>query len=350
MSIKSINSRLCLLIDITCYSYGVSQMIRIWGMAVKTITDDNRLISSGLIRAVYIILFALISTSGASAAERGASTFIPGTYGDFGVAIKPPPGIYVRNTVFHYSADRHQKTGVDAKVDVDFWVNYSTASIVTDWTILGAKYNFAFGIPLVDAEVDQYITGAPALDYFDNRTATGDFFIVPVSLFWTFGDLSLNLYEYIVTPTGAFSKNKIANAGFGHWAFQTHLAMTWLNPERGQEISLNVGHVFNAENSDTNYKTGQEVFAEYLVAQYLSPEFGIGLQGYFHKQITGDSGRGASFGDFKGAAAGIGPAVLWNTKFGDQKAAFIGKWLHEYHADKRFKGNFIYGTLVLSFD
>jgi len=300
--------------------------------------------------AIFTLLVLALTNSPAHAAERGASTFIPGTYGDFGVAIKPPPGVYVRETVFHYSADRHQTTGVDAKFDVDFWVDYMSASIVTDWDVLGAKFNFAFGIPLVDAEVDQYITGAPALDFFDNRTASGDFFFVPVSLFWNFGDLSLNLYEYIVTPTGAFSANKIANAGFGHWAFQTHLAMTWLNPERGQEISINVGHAYNAENPKTDYKSGQELFGEYLFAQYLSPEFGIGIQGYFHKQITGDSGRGAVFGDFKGASAGVGPALLWNTKFGDQKVAFVGKWLHEYHAKKRFEGDFLFATVILSFD
>ena len=266
------------------------------------------------------------------------------------MAIAPPPGVYVRDTVFHYSAERHQTVGVDVKIDVDFWVNYSLASIVTDWTIFGARYNFAFGIPLVDGDVDQFITGAPQLDFLDNRTASGDFFFVPVSLFWKRGELSINLYEYIVTPTGAFSRNKIANSGFGHWAFQTHLAMTWLNPIRGQEVSVNIGHVYNLENPDTDYKTGQEVFAEYLVAQYLSAEFAIGLQGYFHQQITADSGSGAQFGDFDGSSAGIGPAILWNTKFHDQKVAFIGKWLHEYHADKRFKGNFIFGTLVLSFD
>ena len=304
----------------------------------------------GVSRALIVVLLVVSCAWPAHASERGASTFIPGTYGDFAVALTPAPGVYVRNTVFYYSAQRHQTTGVNAKVDIDFWVNYSLASIVTDWTILGAKYNFAFGIPLVDGDVDQFIAGAPQFDFLDNRTGTGDFFFVPVSLFWSLGDLSINLYEYIVTPTGAFSRNKIANTGFGHWAFQTHLAMTWLDPKRGQEFSVNLGHVYNLENPDTLYKSGQEVFAEYLLAQYLSAEFAIGVQGYFHKQITADSGRSARFGDFEGSSAGIGPAILWNRKIGDQKVAFIGKWLHEYHADKRFKGNFIFGTVVLSFD
>ncbi len=285
-----------------------------------------------------------------SAAERGVSTFIPGTYGDFAVALTPAPGVYVRETVFSYSADRISRGALTATIDVDYWVNYNLLSFVTDWTLLGARYNFAFGIPIVDGDVDQTLSAAPQFNFYDDRQATGDFFFVPISLFWKLGSLSLNLYEYVVTPTGAFARNKLANSGFGHWAFQTHLAATWINQKGGQEISLNLGHVYNLENPDTNYKTGQEAFAEYLFAQYLSPQFAIGVQGYFYRQLTGDSGRGASFGGFKGSSAGIGPAILWNTKIRDQKMSFIGKWLHEYDAENRFKGDFVFGTLVLSFN
>lgn len=301
-------------------------------------------------RFVLVLLSSLVLAAPAGAAERGASTYIPGTYGDFAVALTPAPGVYVRETVFYYSADRVQKGAVDARIDANFKVNYNLVSIVTDWNILGARYNFAFGIPLIDGNVSQTIPAMPVLNFFDDRQASGDFFIVPVSLFWTLGNVSLNLYEYVVTPTGAFSRNKLANSGFGHWAFQTHLAATWLDQASGREISFNLGHVYNLENPDTNYKTGQEAFLEYLVAQHLSPSFAVGLQGYFYRQLTGDSGAGAELGAFKGSSAGIGPAILWNTKIRDQKVSFIGKWLHEFDAENRFKGNFIFGTLVLSFN
>ena len=165
---------------------------------------------SALIGVMCLLQLLLLSPTRVGAAERGASTFIPGTHGDFAAALTPAPGVYVRDTLFHYSAERHQTTGVNAKIDVDFWVNYSFLSVVTDWTIFGAKYNFALGIPLVDGDVNQFIAGAPQFDFRDNRTANGDLFVVPVSLFWNRGDLSINLYEYIVAPTGAFSRNKIA--------------------------------------------------------------------------------------------------------------------------------------------
>ena len=67
--------------------------------------------------------------------------------------------------------------------------------------------------------------------------------------------------------------------------------------------------------------------------QFLSETWAIGLEGYYLKLVTGDSGNGAFLGDFKAEAAGIGPAALWNTKVGDQEVSFIAKWIHDYHAE-----------------
>ena len=67
--------------------------------------------------------------------------------------------------------------------------------------------------------------------------------------------------------------------------------------------------------------------------QFLSETWAIGLEGYYLKLVTGDSGNGAFLGNFKTEAAGIGPAALWNTKVGDQEVSFIAKWIHDYHAE-----------------
>lgn len=38
-------------------------------------------------------------------------------------------------------------------------------------------------------------------------------------------------------------------------------------------------------------------------------------QGYYYKQVTGDSGSGAKLGDFKGESYVFGPALLWAARF-----------------------------------
>ena len=96
------------------------------------------------------------------------------------------------------------------------------------------------------------------------------------------------------------------------------------------------------ENDDTGYQTGQELHLDVVLNQFFSDTFAIGIHGFYLKQITGDSGGGALLGDFKAEAAGVGPALLWTTKIGNQDVSFIAKWLHEFHAENRLEGDHIF--------
>ncbi len=76
-----------------------------------------------------------------------------------------------------------------------------------------------------------------------------------------------------------------------------------------------------------------------MLNQFLSESLAIGVQGFYLKQVTGDSGSGARLGSFKAEAAGIGPAVLWTTDRFGPEITFIAKWLHEYHEEHRLEGD-----------
>ena len=86
-----------------------------------------------------------------------------------------------------------------------------------------------------------------------------------------------------------------------------------------------------------------------MLNQFLSETFAIGIQGFYYKQITGDSGKGAILGNFRGEAAGIGPAVMWATKIKDVDLIINAKWLHEYHAKHRLEGNHFFLNFTLAF-
>ncbi len=79
----------------------------------------------------------------------------------------------------------------------------------------------------------------------------------------------------------------------------------------------------------------------------FSESFAVGIHGFYLKQITGDSGAGARLGDFKGEAAGIGPALLWNTQVGKKDVSFIAKWLHEFNAERRIEGDHFFVSFAL---
>ena len=66
--------------------------------------------------------------------------------------------------------------------------------------------------------------------------------------------------------------------------------------------------------SDTNYKSGTQMHLEATAAQHL-PLWGggasAGVTGFGYKQVTGDSGSGAAFGDFKARSFGLGSVVSY---------------------------------------
>ena len=64
--------------------------------------------------------------------------------------------------------------------------------------------------------------------------------------------------------------------------------------------------------------------------------------------IGGDSGEGARLGDFKGRAAGFGPAVYLNRKLFDKDIYFSVKWLHEFNVRNRLEGDHVFASFSLS--
>jgi hypothetical protein len=181
----------------------------------------------------------------------------------------------------------------------------------------------------------------------DDTTGLGDVALVPLMLFWNRGNLHTSFAHYIVTPTADYDDSALANSGLNYWSFDTNFALTHLNMETGREFSMNVGHIYNTENSDTDYQTGQELHLDAVFNQFFSESFAVGIHGFYLKQITGDSGAGALLGDFEGEAAAIGPALLWNTQVGKKDVSFIAKWLHEFHAENRIEGDHFFVSFAL---
>ena len=66
-----------------------------------------------------------------------------------------------------------------------------------------------------------------------------------------------------------------------------------------------------------------------------------GLRGYYYKQLTGDSGSGATLGDFKSESFGIGPGFVWIPKLGGGRFTVLGKWMHDFSAENRFESDYL---------
>lgn len=81
------------------------------------------------------------------------------------------------------------------------------------------------------------------------------------------------------------------------------------------------------------------------VAQHL-PLFGgfigLGANGFYYQQLSGDTGSGARLGDFEGRTAGVGPVLSYVRQFGKTQLLAEVKWLPELDTDKRMEGDYLW--------
>lgn len=294
-----------------------------------------------------------VPSAPAGAAENGFSNYLQGGYGDFGVAVAPAPGLYVRDDVFLFEGKARATTADGSTMFAAeglIALNYVSAAWVSDKKVLGARFGAGIYVPLnyVDIDVTR-TTSAGASEIGNDDLGLGDVVAIPVSLFWSAGRLHLNLYEAITVPTGGFDVGRTVNAARNYWSFDTVLALTWLDAKRGIEISAAPGVIVNTENPDTNYRTGTEFHVDVMVNKALSPAVWLGLHGYYYQQLTGDSGPGAVFGSFHSRSAGVGPALLWHPQGRKHDVYLIAKWLHDVDAKNRFKGDQVVFTFIKKF-
>ena len=285
------------------------------------------------------------------AAEGGYSNYVPGTYGDFAMAVAPSETWTLRNDTYYYDASvsRAVRSGnLEVGADLQFLMNFTTLVFKPDVEVLGAQFATGVFVPIVDLDLDASLSiGGNVASAGDRATGLGDIVLIPLALYWNNGNVHTSFSQFIVAPTGDYDVDNLINKGLNYWSFDTNFALTYLNPETGREVSFDIGHIYNTENDDTDYQTGQELHLDVAFNQFVSDTFAVGLHGFYLKQITGDSGSGALLGDFKAEAGGVGPALLWTTTIGEQTVSFIAKWQHEIHAENRLEGDHIFLSFAM---
>ena len=306
----------------------------------------------------HLALASLFSLAGllsapptAHAMEGGSSYYFPGSLGSFGVALAPAPGFQVANQTFLYGAslDRAVLQGrVQASLDTFAVYDLLTVAYTFQQPVLGAQFQMASYLPIGYVELEASLEGQRrARGGSDSDFNIGDIGLIPAAFHWHTGDFHFKLMEMIFVPSGHYDVNDAVNVGRNYWGFDTSFSITWLNMKTGTEISVQPGIMFNTENPDTDYHSGNEFHLDFMLNQFLVKTFAVGFQGYYYKQITGDSGSGARLGDFQGESVGVGPGLLWLPAFAQGKLSVVGKWLHDLASTNRLNAD--YGQITIGY-
>lgn len=278
-------------------------------------------------------LFVVLANDLAIAAEYGGSQYLPGFYGDFGMAITPESGTYLNNFAGYNWSD-NQTTENTLLFELPGVMHVSKIQI------LGGTYwagFFPYVLRNTYTEKNNDV----------KRAGAGDMYGIPLMLSWQFGEISIAAFEGIVVPTGSYDKDRLLNAGRNSWTFDNNFSVTWLHDNF--DLSMTFGYMVNTENTATHYKTGDEVHIDYSIGYYLIPQLGLGVTGSYYHQIKDDTGIGVPIDAIRGEYSSIGPVATYTLKINDRDVSFSAKWLHEYDVNNHIPSNYVILRTVLKF-
>jgi hypothetical protein len=305
-----------------------------------------------------LALLAGLFTPSAYAAEGGTGHYIPGALATLIDLPPTQPGWVVETAYLHYDADVSVDipiAGLDAaSLDVDVDSFLLGGFYTLELPVEGLYYSLGGFLPYVwmDAEAEVR-TGLGTLRRRDSTSGIGDLTIIPGMLAWKRGSWQLDALLPIYAPTGDYDVGRLANPGLNYWSFDPTFGASFNSEKTGFNAALHVGVMFNTENPDTNYQTGELFHAEASIQQLLpvGPGFAsIGAETFYLDQISGDSGSGARFGDFERRSWGVGPTLGYVLPHGDNNN-FVAefRWLPEIGTKRQLEGDFFWLKLVYQF-
>lgn len=318
---------------------------------------------SGRGKSVYVwstaLLFVAAAASTARADESGLSFWLPGLQGSF-AAVPTEPGWSFATLYIHPSADAGANARFPRGGQIDVGIDGRG-----DLFAFGPTYTFeqpllggqaSLGLLAIAgrnfASVDATLTGPGGGSISGNRseaiTGFGDLF-PQFSLKWNEGVNNYMTYFTGDIPVGSYDPDRLANLGLGHAAVDGGVGYTYLNPATGREFSIVGGLTYNFENPDTNYKNGIDSHIDWAASQFLNEHVHVGVVGYAFQQLTGDSGEGATLGDFKSRVFGVGPQIGYKFQASDTTDGYVNlKGYYEFGAKNRAEGWNMWLTLAFS--
>lgn len=319
------------------------------------------------------------AATGVHATENGQSHADLG-YIDTLAGLPLAPGFYLRDDVnFQVSGRLNNGNGdpVNLNLGPRGTVGLKFRNTV-EADILSAAYVPNWKVPYINATV-----GAAIYEFYANSNAGltsrigvpqqrgsstagfGDMTVVPIFLGF---DVPNTNFHFVFSPLeftapiGRYSPSQPIgnNPGLNYWSYRPALEMTYLN-KTGQEFDINMSTSINSQNPATHYKSGEEFYFTYAAQQYLSPQFALGIGGYYYKQVGNDTRNGQTVNTNKSAATfdaletgpgnkgetfAIGPIVSYNYS---HDLVFQAHWDHEVFSYNRAQRDQVYARAAFKF-
>ena len=275
----------------------------------------------------------------AAATEYGFSSYGLGSSA-FGAGFTPPPGTYVTLVTGFYSAEiggaiNFGGVVINAGARVEGFTSGLNALYVPERKVLGGNLGLSVTVPVGHVDIDATIG---VLSRQTDGWGLGD--IVPkLQLGWQQGQFSHTVYVQSALPTGRYTTGFVPIIGLHRPGVDTGWAFTLVDKATKLQFNGTAGFTFNFENTETNYRSGNEFHFEWAVGRDIGGGLTVGIVGYDYRQLSGDSGSGALLGAFKGSVDAIGAGLSYSTVVDKTPFTFNLRHYHEFNAENRWEGN-----------
>jgi hypothetical protein len=309
--------------------------------------------------AWFLILGIFWLAGPALAGEGGVTHVIPGATATFSDLPPTSPGRFLKPMYLNYKGSFSAQLPTAAGLAGNMDATVNTVALVGGYTfgqtfLGGAHYSLAAALPYSWVDISANVQkGARTVRVQNNVSGLGDLTVLPVMLAWKFDDWQLDATLPIFTPTGSYEKGRLGNTGLNYWTFDPTVGAVYSHKASGFNAMLHAGYAMNTENTETQYQSGSMLHLEGVIQQFLPVGPGIlslGVEGFYFDQLTGDSGSGATLGDFKGQTYGLGPVLGYILPLENKHSlVFELKWLTELETKRRLEGDYIWLKMVYKF-
>lgn len=274
----------------------------------------------------------------------GGGQHYPNGVEAFLIGIAPPPGFYIKDYNYYYTADKLKdnhghtlKLATDGE-ELDRVTVYGTIPRViwiSKFQILGGFWGMHLFVPIlhVDFKLDAMTPGGP-IKIKEDRTGVGDLIFSPFIWSYHSKDGLLHIVSALdmYLPTGPYRRDRAVNIGKNFWTFEPVFAITGFLPQhKNLSASIKLMYDFNTNNNDVmgpsgqsmRRTPGQEFHFDYGIEYALTKDFRVGIGGYFYQQVTDDKIDGERVSHEKSRAFAVGPGVWYNYK----------RWFFDLHGN-----------------
>jgi hypothetical protein len=321
---------------------------------------DGASTSCPLLRAAIALVATLPLTTPTVASEGGSTHYLPGTSATLIDLAPTQPGWIAEFIYTEYSGDagasRTLPVGglLASGLDVDVSAVSLGVLRTLEPRVLGGRYTFGAFLQHVSVDATASVSGpAGTVRRRDTESGLGDVTLVPLMLAWESGYWQYNVAIPVIAPTGEYRAGRLANPGLNYWTIDPTFSVSFNHDTKGFNAAVFAGLAFNTENDATDYRSGTLAHVEASLQQLLPLGHGfagIGVQGFWLEQVSGDSGSGARLGDFKGSTRGLGPVLTYFRPTGATSAWVAElRWLKETDSTRRLEGEYVWLKVVYDF-